>query len=95
MSLCVVTYSTAHSVRLYLITYSKPQYIGYSMFHIKLKIQEYVHFSFFKFIRNAYIKIKELEPYIFKELIFCWIISSQAYISSFSDDEKWIKGKIG
>lgn len=32
------------------------------MLHIKLKIQDYVHFSVFKFVRNAYTNIKELEP---------------------------------
>lgn len=45
MSLCVVTYSPAHSVNYYLTVYSKPECIAYSMFHIKLKIQEYVRFS--------------------------------------------------
>lgn len=32
------------------------------MLHIKLKIPEYVHFPVFKFVRNAYTNIKELEP---------------------------------
>lgn len=62
MSLCVVTYSAAHPVRWYLVTCNKPKYQGYNILHIKLKMQEYVHFSVFKFIGNAYTDIKELEP---------------------------------
>lgn len=62
MSLCVVTYSAVHLVRWYLETYNKPKYQGYNILHIKLRIQEYVHFSVFKFIGNAYTDIKELEP---------------------------------
>lgn len=32
------------------------------MLHLKLKIQEYVSFSVFRFVRNAYANIKEFEP---------------------------------
>lgn len=71
MSLYVVRYSNADSVRCYLLIYSKSKCIGYSMFHVKIKIQEYVHFYFFKFVKNAYVKIKECELYTCKELIFC------------------------
>lgn len=61
MSLCVVMCSAAHSVRWHLVTYNKSKYLNYNMLHIKLKSQDYVHFSVFKFVRNAYTNIKELE----------------------------------
>lgn len=62
MSLCVVMCSAAHSVRQHLVTYNKPKYLDDNMLHNKLKSQDYVHFSVFKFVRNTYTNIKELEP---------------------------------
>lgn len=44
------------------VIFNKPKYLDYGILHIKFKIQEYVHFSVFKFVRNAYTNIKELEP---------------------------------